>query len=35
MEEKAEELAELGKEALQETKGRLTKVMDVAVHAFK
>jgi len=35
MEEKVEEFAELGKEALQDTKGRLTKVVDAAVQAFK
>jgi gas vesicle protein len=35
MEEKVEELTELGKEALHETKGHLTKAVNAAVHAFK
>jgi gas vesicle protein len=35
MEEKVEELAELGKEAFQDTKGQLRKVMNAAVHSFK
>ena len=35
MEEKVEELTELGKEALHETKGQLTKAVNAAVHAFK
>lgn len=35
MEEKVEELTELGKEALHETKDHLTKAVNAAVHAFK
>ena len=35
MEKKVEDLAELGKDALHDTKGRLTKAVDTAVHAFK
>ena len=35
MEEKVEELTELGKEALHDTKGQLTKAVNAAVHAFK
>ena len=35
MEEKVDELAELGKEAFQDTKGQLTKAVHAAVHAFK
>jgi gas vesicle protein len=35
MEEKVDELAELGKEALHDTKGHLTKAVNAAVHAFK
>jgi gas vesicle protein len=35
MEEKVEELTELGKEALHDTKGHLTKAVNAAVHAFK
>jgi gas vesicle protein len=35
MEEKVDELADLGKEAFHDTKGQLTKAMNAAVHAFK
>jgi gas vesicle protein len=35
MEEKVDELTELGKEALQDTRGHLTKAVNAAVHAFK
>jgi gas vesicle protein len=35
MEDKLNELAELGKETLHDTKGSMTKVVDAAVHAFK
>ena len=35
MEEKVDELTELGKEALHDTKGHLTKAVNQAVHAFK
>ena len=35
MEEKVDELADLGKEAFHDTKGHLTKAVNVAVHAFK
>jgi gas vesicle protein len=35
MEEKADELTELGKEVFHDTKGCLTKVANTAVHAFK
>ena len=35
MEEKVDELAELGKEAFHDTKGQLTKAVHAAVHAFK
>ena len=35
MEEKVDELAELGKEAIQDTKGHLTKAVNAAVHAFQ
>ena len=35
MEEKVDELTELGKEALHDTKGHLTKAVNAAVHAFK
>jgi gas vesicle protein len=35
MEEKVEELTELGKEAFHDTKGHLTKAVNTAVHAFK
>jgi gas vesicle protein len=35
MEEKMDELADLGKEALHDTKGQLTKAVTAAVHAFK
>ena len=35
MEEKVDELAEHGKEALQDTKGHLTKAVNAAVHAFQ
>ena len=35
MEEKVIELTELGKDAFYDTKGRLTKAVNVAVHAFK
>ena len=35
MEEKVGELTELGKEALHDTKGHLTKAVNAAVHAFK
>jgi gas vesicle protein len=35
MEEKVDELTELGKEAYHDTKGHLTKAMNSAVHAFK
>jgi gas vesicle protein len=35
MEEKVDELAELGKEVLHDTKGHLTKAANAAVHAFK
>jgi gas vesicle protein len=35
MEEKVDELTELGKEAFHDTKGRLTKAVNTAVHAFK
>ena len=35
MEEKVDELTELGKDALHDTKGHLTKAANAAVHAFK
>jgi gas vesicle protein len=35
MEEKVDELTELGKEAFHETKSHLTKAVNAAVHAFK
>jgi gas vesicle protein len=35
MEEKVDELTELGKEAFHDTKGHLTKAVNAAVHAFK
>jgi gas vesicle protein len=35
MEEKVEELTELGKEAFHNSKGQLTKAVNAAVHAFK
>jgi gas vesicle protein len=35
MEEKVEELTELGKEAFHDTKGQLTKAVNAAVHSFK
>lgn len=35
MEDKVDELTELGKEALHDTKGHLTKAVNAAVHAFK
>jgi gas vesicle protein len=35
MEEKVDELADLGKEAFHDTKGLLTKAVNAAVHAFK
>jgi gas vesicle protein len=35
MEEKVEELTELGKEAFHGTKGRLTKAVNAAVHGFR
>lgn len=35
MEEKVDELAELGKEAFHDTKGQLTKTVNAVVHAFK
>jgi gas vesicle protein len=35
IEEKVDELTELGKEAFHDTKGHLTKVVNTAVHAFK
>ncbi len=35
MEEKVDELTGLGKEALHDTKGHLTKAVNQAVHAFK
>ena len=35
MEEKVDELADLGKEAFHDTKGHLTKAVNAAVHAFK
>ena len=35
MGEKVDELTELGQEALHDTKGRLTKAVNAAVHAFK
>jgi gas vesicle protein len=35
MEEKVDELTELGKEALHDTKGHLTKAVAAAAHAFK
>ena len=35
MEEKVDQLTELGKEALHDTKGHLTKAVNAAVHAFK
>jgi gas vesicle protein len=35
MEKKVDELTDLGKEAFKDTKGRLTKVVDAAAHAFK
>jgi gas vesicle protein len=35
MEEKVGELTELGKDALHDTKGHLTKAANAAVHAFK
>ncbi len=35
MEEKVDELTELGKEAFHDTKGHLTKAVNEAVHAFK
>ena len=34
-EEKVDQLTELGKEALHDTKGHLTKAVNAAVHAFK
>jgi gas vesicle protein len=35
MEEKVEEMTELGKEAFNDTKGHLTKAVNAAVHTFK
>lgn len=35
IEEKVDELTELGKDAFHETKGQLTKAVNAAVHAFK
>ena len=35
MEEKVDELADLGKEAFHDTKGHLTKAVTTAVHAFR
>ena len=35
MEEKVDEITELGKEAFHDTKGHLTKAVNAAVHAFK
>ena len=35
MEEKVDELTDLGKEAFHDTKGHLTKAMHAAAHAFK
>lgn len=35
MEEKVEELTELGKEALHDTRGQLSKAVSAAAHAFK
>jgi gas vesicle protein len=35
MEDTVDELTELGKEAFYDTKGRLTKAVNTAVHAFK
>jgi gas vesicle protein len=35
MEEKVDELTDLGKEAFHDTKGHLTKAVNAAVHAFK
>ena len=35
MEEKVDELTELGKEAFHDTKSHLTKAVNTAVHAFK
>jgi gas vesicle protein len=35
MEEKVDQLTELGKEALHDTKGHLTKAVNAAAHAFK
>lgn len=35
MREKVDEWTELGKETLQDTKGRLTKALNAAVHTFK
>jgi gas vesicle protein len=35
MEGKVDELTELGKEAFHDTKGRLTKAVNAAVHTFK
>jgi gas vesicle protein len=35
MEEKVDELTELGREAFHDTKGHLTKAVNAAVHAFK
>jgi gas vesicle protein len=35
IEEKVEEMTELGKEAFNDTKGHLTKAVNAAVHAFK
>jgi gas vesicle protein len=35
MEEKVDELTELGKEAFHDTRGHLTKAVNAAVHAFK
>jgi gas vesicle protein len=35
LEKKVDELTDLGKEALKDTKGRLTKAVDAAAHSFK
>jgi hypothetical protein len=35
MEEKVDELTELGKETFHDSKGHLTKTVNAAVHAFK
>ena len=35
IEEKVDELTELGKDAFHDTKGQLTKAVNAAVHAFK